>query len=133
MDAGDSDHKGAGFTFRPVELPGSRPLRFETSQDIGSLLPEWPVEHCIKALCFYHPDDEPALKQAQQEKLRGLFEAARKVGRELLIEIIASKNGPLEDDTIARARRGDEGQPDQPARRHHRPCDDGTLRAGHQA
>lgn len=88
---------------RPVELPGSRPLRFETSQDIGSLLPEWPVDHCIKALCFYHPDDEPGLKQAQQEKLRGLFEAARKVGRELLIEIIASKNGPLGDDTIARA------------------------------
>ncbi len=88
---------------RPVELPGSRPLRFETSQDIGSLLPEWPVDHCIKALCFYHPDDEPILKQAQQDKLRGLFEAARKVGRELLIEIIASKNGPLDDDTIARA------------------------------
>ncbi len=88
---------------RPVELPGSRPLRFETSQDIGSLLPEWPVDHCIKALCFYHPDDEPALKQAQQETLRGLFEAARKVGRELLVEIIASKHGPLDDDTIARA------------------------------
>ena len=66
---------------RPVELPGSRPLRFETSQDIGSLLPEWPVDHCIKALCFYHPDDPEDLKCEQQEKLRGLFEAARKVGR----------------------------------------------------
>lgn len=88
---------------RPVELPGSRPLRFEGSQDIGSALPEWPVDHCIKALCFYHPDDEPALKQAQQEKLRTLFEAARKVGRELLVEIIAGKHGPLGPDTIARA------------------------------
>lgn len=88
---------------RPVELPGSRPLRFEGSQDIGSLLPEWPVDHCIKALCFYHPEDEPALKQVQQEKLRGLFEAARKVGRELLVEIIAGRNGPLGPDTIARA------------------------------
>lgn len=88
---------------RPIELPGSRPLRFEGSQDIGSALPEWPVDHCIKALCFYHPDDEPALKQAQQEKLRTLFEAARKVGRELLVEIIAGKHGPLGPDTIARA------------------------------
>jgi 5-dehydro-2-deoxygluconokinase len=88
---------------RPVELPGSRPLRFETSQDIGSLLPEWPVDHCIKALCFYHPDDSGELKREQQEKLRGLFEAARKVGRELLIEIIASKNGSLGADTISRA------------------------------
>ena len=31
------------------------------------------------------------------------FEAARKVGREILVEIIASKAGPLDDDTIARA------------------------------
>ncbi|MGO4284634.1 2-deoxy-5-keto-D-gluconate 6-phosphate aldolase domain-containing protein, partial [Bosea sp. TAB14] len=79
------------------------PLRFETSQDIGSLLPEWPVDHCIKCLCFYHPDDAPELKREQQEKLRGLFEAARKVGRELLVEIIAGKNGPLGSDTVARA------------------------------
>ncbi len=88
---------------RPVELPGSRPLRFEFSQDIGSQLVEWPVDHCIKCLCFYHPDDPAELKGEQQEKLRALFEAARKVGRELLIEIIAGKHGALDDDTIPRA------------------------------
>ena len=88
---------------RPVELPGSRPLRFEFSQDIGSQLVEWPADHCIKALCFYHPDDEAALKQEQQQKLLSLYEAARKVGRELLIEIIAGKNGTLDDRTIATA------------------------------
>lgn len=90
---------------RPVELPGSKPLKFEFSQDVGSQLVAWPVEHCIKCLCFYHPDDPVALKAEQQEKLRALFDAARKVGRELLIEIIAGKNGPLDDDTIARAMR----------------------------
>lgn len=88
---------------RPVELPGSRPLRFEFSQDIGSQLAEWPVDHCIKCLCFYHPDDPADLKLEQQQKLRTLFEAARKVGRELLIEIIAGKHGPLDDNTIPRA------------------------------
>ena len=88
---------------RPVELPGSRPLRFEFSQDIGSQLVEWPTDHCIKALCFYHPDDEEALKQEQQQKLLSLYQAARKVGRELLIEIIAGKNGTLDDRTIATA------------------------------
>ena len=88
---------------RPVELPGSRPLRFEFGQDIGSQLVEWPVDHCIKCLCFYHPDDPAALKTEQQEKLRALFEAARKVGRELLIEIIAGKHGTLAEDTIPRA------------------------------
>ncbi|TPN84253.1 5-dehydro-2-deoxygluconokinase [Mesorhizobium sp. CU2] len=88
---------------RPVELPGSRPLRFEFSQDIGSQLTEWPVDHCIKCLCFYHPDDPEALKVEQQQKIRALFEAARKVGRELLVEIIAGKHGKLEDTTIPRA------------------------------
>ena len=88
---------------RPVELPGSRPLRFEFSNDIGSQLVDWPVSHTIKALSFYHPDDPAALKADQQATLRGLFDAARRVGRELLIEIIAGKNGTLADDTIARA------------------------------
>jgi 5-dehydro-2-deoxygluconokinase len=88
---------------RPVELPGSRPLRFEFSQDIGSQLIDWPVGHCIKCLCFYHPDDPTELKAEQQEKLRTLFEAARKVGRELLIEIIAGKHGELDEKTISRA------------------------------
>ena len=88
---------------RPVELPGSRPLRFEFSNDIGSQLVDWPVTHCIKALSFYHPDDPAELKKDQQETLRGLFDASRRVGRELLIEIIAGKNGTLKDDTVARA------------------------------
>ncbi|MCO5081507.1 MAG: 5-dehydro-2-deoxygluconokinase [Rhizobiaceae bacterium] len=88
---------------RPVEQPGSCPLRFEFSQDIGSQLVEWPVDHCIKALCFYHPDDPAELKQEQLEKLRALYDASRKVGRELLVEIIAGKHGPLGEDTIARA------------------------------
>ncbi|OEC93002.1 MULTISPECIES: 5-dehydro-2-deoxygluconokinase [unclassified Rhizobium] len=99
----DAATKNFSWIGRPVELPGSKPLKFEFSQDIGSQLVEWPLNHCIKCLCFYHPDDPQELKAEQQEKLRTLFEAARKVGRELLIEIIASKNGPLTDDTIPRA------------------------------
>ncbi|MEX0859783.1 MAG: PfkB family carbohydrate kinase, partial [Cucumibacter sp.] len=86
---------------RPVEAPGSRPLRFEFSQDVGSRLIEWPVEHCIKCLCFFHPRDDAALRENQTFKLRTLYEAARKIGRELMIEIIASKNGPVTDDTVA--------------------------------
>ncbi|MGO4136775.1 5-dehydro-2-deoxygluconokinase [Rhizobium brockwellii] len=99
----DAATKNFSWIGRPVELPGSKPLRFEFSQDIGSQLVEWPLSHCIKCLCFYHPDDPTELKTEQQEKLRTLFEASRKVGRELLVEIIAGKNGPLTDDTIATA------------------------------
>jgi 5-dehydro-2-deoxygluconokinase len=96
-------HHPFAWLGRPVELPGSRPLLFEFSQDIGSQLAEWPVDHCIKCLCFYHPDDPEALKREQQEKLRTLFEAARKVGRELLVEIIAGKHGTLAQNTVPRA------------------------------
>ena len=85
---------------RPVEEPGSRPLRFEVSQDIGGRISEWPLTHTIKCLAYYHPDDDPQLKDEQAGKLKTLYEAARRAGRELLIEIIASKNGPLADATI---------------------------------
>ena len=88
---------------KPIELPGSRPLQFEFTQDLGSRLVEWPVDHCIKVLCFYHPDDEAGLREVQIAKLRSAFDAARKVGRELLVEIISSKHGALMDDTAARA------------------------------
>jgi len=88
---------------KPIELPGSRPLKFEFSQDIGSRLVDWPVDHCIKVLCFYHPDDPDELKREQVEKLRAAYDAARKVGREILVEIIAGKHGALDDETVARA------------------------------
>jgi 5-dehydro-2-deoxygluconokinase len=88
---------------RPLEQPGSRPLRFEFTQDVGSRLIDWPVDHVIKCLAFYHPDDPKELKDEQAAKLRTLYEAARKVGRELLVEIIASKHGPMDRTTIARA------------------------------
>ena len=58
--------------------------------------------HTIKCLCFYHPDDPPELKARQERELLRLHDAARTLGRELLIEIIASKHGPIHDDTIAR-------------------------------
>ncbi len=98
------DAEAAGlWVAKPLELPGSRPLRFEFSPDVGSRLVEWPVDHTIKVLCFYHPDDPPELKADQIEHLRQAYEAGRKVGREVLIEIIAGKHGGLDDGTIARA------------------------------
>lgn len=87
---------------KPFEQPGSRPVRFEFHQDAGSRLIDWHIAHCIKVLCFYHPDDDAALKAEQIAKLRDLSVAANTVGREVLIEIIAGKHGPLDETTISR-------------------------------
>jgi 5-dehydro-2-deoxygluconokinase len=86
---------------RPVEEPGSRPLRFETGADLGSHLAEWPVIQTVKALSFYHPDDPAALRKDQDERLMAVHDAARTAGREYLIEIIAGKHGKLYPDTVA--------------------------------
>jgi 5-dehydro-2-deoxygluconokinase len=87
---------------RPVEQPGSRPLQFECGEDLGSRLIEWPVWHTVKCLAFFHPDDEPGLRQKQTAKLRSVYEAARRLERELLIEIIAGRHGPIKEDSVAR-------------------------------
>jgi 5-dehydro-2-deoxygluconokinase len=85
---------------RPIELPGSRPLRFETA-DVGAHLVEWPVTHTVKCLCFYHPDDPEQLKAEQEERLLALQDAVRTVKRELLVEIVSGRHGSMEDDTVA--------------------------------
>ena len=53
---------------RPMEVPGSRPLRFEFSQDAGSRLIEWPIGHTIKCLAFYHPDDDAGFEAANRHR-----------------------------------------------------------------
>jgi 5-dehydro-2-deoxygluconokinase len=88
---------------RPLELPGSRPLALETDAagSLGASLAEWPVDHVAKCLCFYHPGDPSGMKAPQEAVLTRVALACRQVGRELLVEIIASKHGVLGDDTTA--------------------------------
>ena len=86
---------------RPVERPGSRPLRLEIGDDFGSALAEWPAEHVVKVLCFYRPDDPEELRADQESMVKRLAEAARANGLELLVEIIPSKYGPVDASTTA--------------------------------
>lgn len=86
---------------RPVEVPGSRPLDLEIGPDLGTQLAEWPVEHVVKVLCFYHPDDNDHMKAVQEETVIRLAHACRENNLELLLEVIPSKVGPVDDDTTA--------------------------------
>lgn len=86
---------------RPVEVPGSRPLQLEIGLDYGSSLAEWPAGHTVKVLCFYHPDDTPDIKAAQEGEIVRLAKAVRANDLEFLLEIIPSKVGPVEDGTNA--------------------------------
>ena len=87
---------------RPVELPGSRPLTLEPEigPDFGGLA-EWPLEHVVKVLCFYHPDDAAEMKAEQEAVVHRLFHAARRNRLEFLLEVIPSKVAPVRDDTSA--------------------------------
>lgn len=77
---------------RPVELPGSRPLRFDGTRSIGSALVHWPTEQVVKCLVHYHPDDPFELRLEQEQKVLELWEATRESGNELLLEIIPPKS-----------------------------------------
>lgn len=87
---------------RPIEEPGSRPIRFEGSPDVGMTLRDWPVSQVVKCLVFYHPDDPSALRYEQDVQIKRLFDACRATRHELLLEIIASKHGSVTHDTVSR-------------------------------
>jgi 5-dehydro-2-deoxygluconokinase len=87
---------------RPVEWPGSRPLTLEPElgPDFGGL-EEWPLENVVKVLCFCHPSDSAEIWNEQAGVLTRLFHAARRNRLELLLELIPSKVGPVDDRTTA--------------------------------
>ncbi|MES3677716.1 5-dehydro-2-deoxygluconokinase [Halomonas elongata] len=99
-----NDATGKGWWIgRPVELPSSRPLRFQHGDDLGSRLRHWPREHIIKCLVFYHPDDPMPLRLEQEARLRQLHQAACANGLELLIEVIPPAGMAVDDTTLPRS------------------------------
>jgi 5-dehydro-2-deoxygluconokinase len=88
---------------RPIEIPKSRPLEFESSPDVATELAQWPRDQVVKCLVTYHPDDDCGLLDRQERQLSRLFDACRKTGHELLLEIIAPPDKAVAVDTMARA------------------------------
>ncbi|MBL8524999.1 MAG: 5-dehydro-2-deoxygluconokinase [Betaproteobacteria bacterium] len=88
---------------RPIEEPKSRPLAFECSPDVATELAEWPLNHVVKCLVFYHPDDPADLRDRQERQLLRLFDACRKTRHELLLEVILPAGSSVDNMTVARA------------------------------
>ncbi|QTF91920.1 5-dehydro-2-deoxygluconokinase [Halomonas sp. BM-2019] len=95
-----NDVTGRGWWIgRPVELPSSRPIELEGGRDIGSRLKNWPQEHIVKCLVFYHPEDHVELRRAQERQVLELYRACCASGHELLLEIIPPRDQVSNDDT----------------------------------
>jgi len=78
---------------RPIEMPSSRPLRLEHG-NIGSQLVDWPQEHVVKCLVFYHPHDSAELRKEQDELILDVWKGCNKTGHELLLEVILPESNP---------------------------------------
>ena len=92
----DALHAATGrgwWVGRPVELPGSRPLRFDGGPSLGTRLVQWPREQVVKCLVLYHPDDAVDLRLQQESRLQEVWAATRDSGHELLLEVIPPRNG----------------------------------------
>ena len=87
---------------RPIELPGSRPLELEHG-NIGSQLVDWPLEHIVKCLVFFNPEDEHSLRLTQERQVQEVYAACCKSGHQLLIEVILPKDIESNDDLYLRA------------------------------
>lgn len=88
---------------RPVELPTSNPIELEGGRSIGSRLKEWPLEHVVKCLIFYHPDQPIMHRLAQERQALELYKACCASGHELLLEIIPPKDMAQDEDTLVRS------------------------------
>ncbi|GLQ49027.1 5-dehydro-2-deoxygluconokinase [Dyella flava] len=92
---------------RPMEMPGSLPLEFEHGRSVGSQLQHWPLEHTVKCLVFFDPDDNAESRLEQETQLLTLYGAVKQSGHELLLEVIpparSTTGTPGEGERVLRA------------------------------
>ena len=87
---------------RPVEQPSSRPLELEGGRDISRRLQTWPIDHTVKCLVFYHPDDDAQMRYAQERQVLELYQACCHSGHQLLLEVILPSRGDQSDAHFSR-------------------------------
>ena len=82
---------GSGFWIaRAVEVARSRPVEFVGGPNVAATLRTWPEEHVVKCNLYWHPEDDPEVKELQEAKVLALYDACLKNERPLLLEVQTS-------------------------------------------
>ena len=74
---------------RAAEVAGSRPVEFVGGTNPAATIRTWPEEHVVKCNLYMHPNDDPEMKQVQEQTVLQLHDACVKNERRLLLEVQA--------------------------------------------
>jgi 5-dehydro-2-deoxygluconokinase len=75
---------------RAIDVPKSRPVRFDCGDEAGLWLRSWPTDQIAKLMVYADPDDPAEIADAQWARVQQLATAAIGADRSFLIEFQAS-------------------------------------------
>ncbi len=84
-----------------VELAGSRPVEFVGGPNVAATLRTWPEEHVVKCNLYVRPEDDPEIRETQEQRVLQLFDACVKNERQLLLEIQALPGTRYDEGDVA--------------------------------
>lgn len=86
---------------RPIDRPHARPLQFEDGGDVAGALARWPEGVVVKCAVYLHPADAADVLAGADRALAALQRACNDSGRDLLLEVLSSPHGPVDETTVA--------------------------------
>jgi 5-dehydro-2-deoxygluconokinase len=86
---------------RAVEVARSRPVEFVGGPNVAATLRTWPQEHVVKSNLYCHPDDDEAVREAQEQRVVQLFDACVRNDRLLLLEIQTTPGMQYDETSVA--------------------------------
>ena len=87
---------------RPVEKPQSRPVEFDFSAELSSVIRHFPTAHIVKCLLFHHSQDEDYLRRLQLERLVRLYQICVDTHHQLLLELLPPQEMNMDGMEISR-------------------------------
>ncbi|WP_342361040.1 2-deoxy-5-keto-D-gluconate 6-phosphate aldolase domain-containing protein [Terrarubrum flagellatum] len=89
------------FIARPIDAPHALPLQFEGGDDLASTFADWPAGVTVKCAVYLHPQDSRDILTGADRALAQLHAACEQAGLRLLLEVLASPHGPVDERTVA--------------------------------